>query len=62
MKQYEEALRELQVSRNHFENCDSDFFDIANKELTIALKKVDLILEKMKVLNKLEKKKNEVIV
>jgi hypothetical protein len=55
-KEYEEALRELEIARNQFENCDSLFFDLANDRLNMALKKVDYILKKVKVLKVMKEK------
>lgn len=36
-----EALRDLEVARNHFENCDPEFVDAAIFELNAAECRVD---------------------
>lgn len=38
-----EALRDLEVARNHFENCDPEFVDAAIFELCSAESKVDAV-------------------
>ena len=38
-----EALRDLEVARNHFENCDPEFVDAAIFELNAAECRVDAI-------------------
>lgn len=36
-----DAMRELEVARNHFENCDLEFVDAAIFELNAAESRVD---------------------
>lgn len=38
-----EALRDLEVARNHFENCDPEFVDAAIFELNAAECRVDAV-------------------
>lgn len=38
-----EALQALEVARNHFENCDPEFVDVAIFELNAAECRVDAV-------------------
>lgn len=38
-----EALRDLEVAQNHFENCDTEFVDVAIFELNAAECRVDAV-------------------
>lgn len=40
-----EALRELEVARNHFENCDPEFITAAIFELCAAESRVKTLME-----------------
>jgi hypothetical protein len=49
-QELEQAKKELAVAEYHFDNCNEVFFDVANAQLTVARKKVDLALMKAKLL------------
>lgn len=49
-QELEQAKKELGVAEYHFDNCDGVFFDVANAQLTVARKKVDLAIMKAKLL------------
>ncbi len=52
LEEFQKAKHELYVAENHVQNCDGEFFDIANKQLTIAYDKVDVALQKQRKLKK----------
>lgn len=49
-EELEQAKRELSVAEYHFNNCDKVYFDVANKQLTVAREKLDMVLMKSKLL------------
>lgn len=40
-KEYFEALKELRIARNHFENASSEYIEVAIMELLMAEAKVE---------------------
>jgi hypothetical protein len=52
LEEFQKAKHELYIAENHVQNCDVEFFDIANKQLTIAYDKVDVALQKQRKLRK----------
>lgn len=49
-QELEQAKKELAVAEYHFNHCDSVFFDVANAQLTVARKKVELAIMKARLL------------
>ena len=47
-QEFLEAKAKLQKAQSNFNNCEMDYFEIANEELTIAEKEYNLILMKMR--------------
>lgn len=43
-KNFKQALAELQIAKNHFNNVAPEFFEVANHELNTALAKVQAYL------------------
>lgn len=48
VERYRQALRELQVARNHFEHCGSAYIDGAIDDLNHAEKALERILKEMR--------------
>lgn len=51
LKEYEEAISLLRIAEQNFEYASSEFFEVANQELTLARLKKDMVLKKMKACN-----------
>ena len=51
VKEYEEAISLLRIAEQNFEYASSEFFEVANQELTLARLKKDMVLKKMKACN-----------
>lgn len=51
VKDYENAILELERARTNFDNAEKDYFEIANLELTCAQTKVDALTKKLKLMN-----------
>lgn len=56
LHELDEAKKALKVSEIQFEQCDIDFIDIANENLNIAKRRVDLAIKKYKLLKKQQEK------
>ena len=51
LREYEEAVSYLRIAEQNFEYASSEFFEVANQELTLARLKKDMVLKKMKACN-----------
>lgn len=49
-KEFEQAVRDLHIARQNFNNADAEYFDIANSELSIALARVGACRKKFSAL------------
>ena len=47
-QEFLEAKEKLQKAQSNFNNCEMDYFEIANEELTIAEREYNLVLMKMR--------------
>lgn len=47
---FRDAQLALQIAQQNFDNAEPDFVDIAAEELTLAEKRLDLAVRKMKLL------------
>jgi hypothetical protein len=52
IEEYGKAVNDLKVAELHFQSCDEDYMELANENLTIARKKVDIAILKYKLLQK----------
>ena len=50
MEELREARMNLLIAQDKFNYADEEYFEVANEELTIAQKKVNLCLQKIKTL------------
>ena len=41
-----EAIEDRDIKLNNFHNCTPEFFEVANRELTMAQERVDICLSK----------------
>lgn len=48
--EFRSAVAEVQRARINFDNAIPEFFEIANKELSIAMNKLEVIYKKVKML------------
>lgn len=48
----DDALLTLKIAETNFDNALPEFLDIANEELTIAKKRVEVIIKKIKKISK----------
>ena len=48
MKLMEEAVRDIEIAENHFNYADKEYIDIAILELTTAMKKLEVVVNKAK--------------
>ena len=51
LKEYEEAVSLLRIAEQNFEYASTEFFEVANQELTVARLTNDMVLKKMKACN-----------
>ena len=47
MRQLVDAKSDLKIAEANFNNCEPDFFEIANSELTLAQQRVQTISQKL---------------
>ena len=52
VQEFRQATAAYQLAQVNFANAFPEYFDIANRELTIARAAVDLAMKKVKMLNK----------
>jgi hypothetical protein len=48
-EEVEKAKQELEVATCHFNRCEPVFFEVANEQLTLAIKKLDVAIMKAKL-------------
>lgn len=51
VKDYQNAIFELEKAKINFDNAEKEYFEIANLELTVAQNRMDALTKKLKLMN-----------